>query len=649
MRIGIFLCECGPNISEVIDLNSLQSFAAALPGVVMVEKYPLYCSPDGQEKVVQGIRDNRLERVVFAGCSPREHEETFRRVLTRAGLNPYLLQIVNLREQCAWVASDPARTGVKARALLRAAVRRVEFHLPLEQKEIPAVPDVLVLGAGVAGLQTARLLAAKGRKVTLVEKQPSIGGKVVLFEEVFPGLECASCLLEPWMDEVLHRENLEVMTLSTLEEVKGSLGNFIVKIKKQPRFIDETKCLGCAACYDPCTVEVPNEYEGGKSRRKAVFVPYVGSLPNIPSIDRKNCLHFRGQECNLCREVCPFGAIDFSQKEEIVERRVGAIVLATGYSLWDCRKMPELGYGREDILTGFDLERLNSATGPTGGQIRCADGRAPGSVVFILCVGSRDPEHRSYCSKVCCLYSLKQIHSLLKKLPEATIHVVFRDWCLPGKSGQELRDGFNNEKRVVWHRLEGMKGIRVEGGNRQIKVAWPGPDRTGSVVPADLVILAPALEPPAGLPELARMLNLKLKPDGYMQEESEKLAPGATTLKGVYLAGCVQGPKDMQESAQQGAAAAGLIFSGLIPGERLRLEPASALVAEERCGGCRLCISLCPYRALSFSPEKGVTVVDEALCQGCGVCAATCPSGAAEARQFTSRQIAAELEELAGD
>jgi len=580
---------------------------------------------------------------VIAACSPKEHELTFRKVCLQSGVNPYLFQMVNIREQVAWVTADKSMATKKAASYMRAAVKRVALHKPLERRSMECKTDALVIGAGPAGMEAALLLAKAGRGVCLVEKTPCIGGKVMLYEEVFPNLECATCMLKPKMDEVLYHERIDLMTCSEVQEVLGFLGNFTVKIKKNARFVDDEKCVGCGACYEACPVKVKNEFEFGLSERKAIYTPFAGALPNVPLIDRSNCLRFKGEDCTLCQEACPLEAVNYDDKDEVIERDVGAIVIATGFDLFDPSAIEQYGYGRiPEVYTSFEFERILSMTGPTEGKILTKGLKEPKTIAIIHCVGSRNRKYHGYCSGICCLYALKFAHLIKKQLPGTAVSHIYTDWCLPGKDHQAFFDSVKEKVQAV--RTSQPDSIKIEGDGDKITVFFDDVSGEKKHFASDMVILCPAIIPPKGTAEIAKLLSLTRSKDGFLAETHTKLAPVSTAVEGIFIAGCIQGPKDIQSSIAQGAAVSGQILSALVPGRELELEAITAEVNAELCGGCQVCISLCPYKAISWDEESKTAVVNEVLCKGCGTCVAACPSSALESKHFTTLQIFAEIE-----
>jgi heterodisulfide reductase subunit A len=646
-KIGVYVCECGPNIKDAMDLDEVMKFVRGLEDVALVKSFKTLCSDEGKDFIGKEIKENDLSRVVIAACSPKEHEITFKKVLKNAGLNPFFLQMTNIREQCAWVIKDKSLATDKAKVMIKAAVNRVSLHEPLDTKEIECQTDVLVVGAGMAGISAALTLAQKNRKVYLVEKSPCIGGKVARYEEVFPNLDCASCMLDPKLDEVLHNENIKVLTLSEAQEVIGSYGNFIVKVKMNARYVDNKQCIGCGSCFETCPVTIKNEYNEGLDERKAIYVPYAGALPYVAMIDKANCLHFQGQECAACQSACSLACINFDEEDQLIELHVGAIILSTGFDIFDPTQATEYGYGKvEDIYTSLEFERLLSSTGPTGGQILLKNGQPPKRIAIIHCVGSRDQRFNEHCSGVCCSYSLKFAHLAKQKLPDVSVVHFYSDFCLPGKASQGFFNNLSKEKEVDFLRVKGSDSVKVDRKNGEISIEYIDIQGKTEEISTDMVILTPAIEGSKEAENLARIFNILQGKEGFFVEEHAKLAPTSTTSEGVFIAGCAQGPKDIQSSVAEGQAAAGRILSKLIPGEKLMLEAMVSVVDEDLCSGCKTCIGLCTYKALTFDNNEKHAVINEVLCRGCGVCVAGCPSAAIKARHFTDQQIYAEIKGL---
>ncbi len=647
MRIGIYICECGPNIKNAIDFADLATFTRGLKNVTFTKSFNLLCSEEGKNLITEDIKGHHLSHVVIAACSPKEHETTFRKVLIKAGINPFFLQVVNIREQCAWVIKDINQATQKAKAMIAAAVRRIVFHEPLEVKKIQCNPDVLVVGAGVAGMSAALTLAQKDRKVYLVEKLPCIGGKATRYEKIFPRLECASCVFDPLLDEVLHNEHIELMTSSEVKEALGFYGNYIVKVKKNPRFVDSETCIGCGACFDVCPIRVKNEYNEGLDTRKAIYIPYPGSLPHVAVIDREHCIHFQGKKCNACQDACPFGSIHYEETDLIKEMKVGAIVLATGFDVFRPKKASSYGYGKiRNVYSSLEFERLLSSNGPTGGQILLKNGEPPKKIALIHCVGSRSKKYNEYCSGICCMYSLKFSYLIKEQLPGSSISEFYSDLCLPGKEPQRFFNNLVDKKGVNFIHVKNIDSIVLTQKQNEVLITYKDLQGRRKRLLVDLVVLSVALEAPRDAGEVAGIFGISQDKDGFFLEEHTNIAPVSTSIGGVFIAGCARGPKDIQSAVAEGQAAAGRVLSQLVPGEELALEPITAEVDSNLCSGCKICVSLCPYRALTYDPMIKLVSVSEVLCRGCGVCVAACPSGIIKARNFTDEQIVAEIEGL---
>jgi heterodisulfide reductase subunit A len=646
-RVGVFLCECGPNIREAIDLDSLGAFAQGLEDVVMVKRFGLLCSGAGKEHIRREILEHRLDRVVIAACSPKEHEETFRGILEGTGVNPYFLQMANIREQCAWVVKDREAATEKAKRILNAAVRRVVRHDPLAVEEIECQTDVLVIGAGISGISAALTAAQKGRKVYLVEKLPCIGGKVVRYGDLFPTLECASCLLDPKLDEILHHENIEVLTLAQVQEVLGSYGNFSVKIRKNARFIDEESCIGCGACSEVCPVSVKNEFSFGSNERKAVYIPYEGALPHVALLDKDRCLHFNGGSCNACREICPFGSIDYADADQTRVLKVGAIILATGFDLFDPRLAGQYGYGRiSGVFSSLEFEELLNAAGPTKGKLLLKSGKPPKRVAMVHCVGSRSASFHEHCSGICCTYLLKFSRQILENEPGVSIFHLFSDLCLPGKEAQRFYHEISREKAVKFLRMKEVDSLRISQEEDAIRIDYSNAEGLSCRTDTDMVVLAPAMLGGKDAEDLARILDIPLDDADFFKEENKQITAVSTVRDGILVVGCAQGPKDIQTSTTQGQAAAGVILSRLLPGEKLRIEPTVAEVDETLCSGCGICPDQCHYKSITMDDTSKRAVINRLLCRGCGSCAASCPSGAITARHFKDEQIFEEIKGL---
>ncbi len=648
-RIGVFVCHCGLNIAKTIRVSEVVEFARTLPEVVVAEEYKFMCSTPGQELIQNDIKKHRLDRVIVAACSPLMHEKTFRKVVENAGLNQYLLTIVNIREHVSWVTEDEEIGTRKAKALINGAVHRARLLNPLTSRFIDVNPNVLVIGGGIAGIQAALEVADAGKKVYLVERTPSIGGHMIQFDKTFPTLDCSACILTPKMDAVSQHPNIDLMTYCEVTEVKGFVGNFTVTVKQKARYIDHEKCNGCLACTEKCPGKGLSEFDEGLVRRKAVYIPFPQAVPQKPVIDRTVCVFFKTGKCRLCEKVCEQGAVDFEQEDRFEEIQVGAIIVATGYDLMDTKPLVQYGYGKyPGVFHALEIERLFNSAGPTGGKVVLRDMKtAPRSVAILHCIGSRDKNHFEYCSRVCCMYSLKFAH-LLKEKTEASIYQLYIDIRAPGKAYEEF-----------YARLleEDVKFVR--GKAARVTENRENPDEAGRLlvevddtlsgqfmrIPVDMVVLSPAMKPRHDAKEMARLLNLSTDKYGFFMERHPKLAPLSTMTDGVFIAGACQFPKDIPDTVSQALGAAAEALT-IVTKEKMELEAATAVVNPAACSGCMNCVRVCPYGAPQFNAEKGVSEINEALCKGCGLCAASCPTSAIIARHFANDQIMAEMEGL---
>lgn len=636
-RIGVFVCHCGKNIAGTVDVAGLAEKASRLPGVVYATHYQYMCADPGQALLQRALKEHRLNGVVVAACSPSMHEETFRRAAAAAGLNPYLLEIANIREQVSWVHSGPKATE-KALRVVRAMVEKVRANRPLKPAELGVTRKALVVGGGIAGIQAALDIANAGFEVILVEKSPSIGGHMAQLSETFPTLDCSQCILTPKMVELARHPKIRLLAYSEVEEVTGFVGNYRVRIRKKPTYVDPAKCNLCGECAKVCPVRVPNEFDRGLSQRAAIYIPFPQAIPASYTLDERNCLGIVPLRCGKCAEVCEPKAIDFDMREELLEEEVGAIVLATGYELYPKEAMAEYGYGTiPDVIDGLEFERLLSAGGPTRGEVRRpSDGQVPKEVVFIQCSGSRDPEHhKPYCSKICCMYTAK--HALLFRhaVPAGKAYVFYIDIRAGGKDYEEFVNRAMADERILYIR---GKVAKVFQEGRKV-VVWGVDTLTGKRVEvrADLVVLAQAMVPSPGTAELARKLRIACGAEGFLREAHPKLRPLEALSPGIFLAGAAQGPKDIPEAVAQASGTAAKVVA-LLSQPKLEHAPEVAEVQEELCSGCGICAPQCPYGAITVDD---VAHVNEILCEGCGTCAAACPSGAMSFRNVADAQVLA--------
>ena len=658
-RIGVFVCHCGSNIAATVDVKMVVEAAAREPMVVHAEDYPYMCSEAGQSRIAEAIREKKLDGLVVCSCSPRMHEATFRKCAEKNGLNPYLVEIANIREQCSWIHKDKDEATRKAIILMRAAVAKVHLNTPLQAGESAVVKRALVIGGGIAGIQTALDIAEAGYPVDIVEKEPSIGGRMSQLDKTFPTLDCSACILTPKMVDAAAHEKITLFTYSEVEKVSGFVGNFTVDIRKKARYVDLNKCTGCGVCQEKCpSRKTPNEFNRGLNTRSAIYTPFAQAIPNVPVIDPNACIKLKTGKCGVCQKVCQAGAIDYTQSDELLTRQYGAIVVATGFDIIPLDAYGEYAYRQsKDVITSLELERIMNAAGPTKGHLeRLSDGRAPKEIVFIQCVGSRCADHRgkSYCSKICCMYTAKHAMLIRDKYPDTHVTVFYIDVRTPGKNFDEFY-----RRAVEDYGVQYIKG--------QVGKVAPQPD--GSLLvhgvdllenkqivkKADMVVLAAAIEPNPGVRKIATMLTASIDTNNFLTEAHPKLRPVESPTAGVFLSGVCQGPKDIPETvAQAGAAAVKVI--GLLAKDKLKTNPCTAKADELRCNGCSQCANVCPYGAISYETklvndhgireERRIASVNSALCQGCGACTVTCPSGAMDLQGFSNRQILAEVDAI---
>ena len=606
-RIGVFVCHCGSNIAATVDVKKVVEIIAKEPGVVHAEDYQYMCSEAGQSRIQEAIREKNLTGVVVCSCSPRMHEATFRKAAEKAGLNPYMVEIANIREHCSWIHKDMQEATEKAVILARAAVAKVNLNAPLQPGESQVTKRALT----------------------------------------------------PKMVEAAAHEKINIYTYSEVEKVAGFVGDFTVDIRKKARSVNMDKCTGCGVCQEKCpSKKIPNEFNRGLNNRSAIYTPFAQAIPNVPVIDREHCLKFKTGKCGVCSKVCQAGAIDYDQQDEIVTQKYGAIVVATGFDTIKLDKYDEYAYSQsKDVITSLELERIMNAAGPTKGHLeRLSDGKAPKEIVFIQCVGSRcsDDRGKPYCSKICCMYTAKHAMLIRDKYPDTNVTVFYIDVRTPGKNFDEFY-----RRAVEQYNVNYIKG--------QVGKVIPQPDGTllvqGSDLldnkqifkKADMVVLATAIEPNPDVRKIATMLTASIDTNNFLTEAHAKLRPVESPTAGIFLSGVCQGPKDIPETvAQAGAAAVKVV--GLLAKDKLTTNPCTAKSDELLCNGCSTCANVCPYGAISYEEKqvndhgiretRRVAVVNTALCQGCGACTVACPSGAMDLQGFSNRQIIAEVDAI---
>lgn len=650
MRIGVFICHCGTNIGGTVDCVAVARQALVCPDVVHAEDLMYTCAEPGQAAIETAIKEYKLDGVVVASCSPRMHEGTFRRTVERAGMNRYMFEMANIREHVSWIGKDKEANTNKAAELVAMAVEKLRHNTPLQAKSFDVNKRVLVIGGGVAGIQAALDCADGGIPVVMVEREPSIGGKMAKLDKTFPTVDCSACILGPKMVDVSQHPGITLHTCAEVEDIAGYVGNFTVTIRKRSTYVDWSKCTGCGACMEKCpSKKVPDTFNELMGLTTAINIAFPQAIPKRAVIDPAHCRQLTKGKCGVCAKICPAGAIDYEMRDEIITEHVGAVVTATGYDLMDWTVYGEYGGGRyPDVITSLQYERLLSASGPTGGHIkRPSDGREPRKIVFIQCVGSRDPSiGRPYCSGFCCMYTAKQAILTKDHIPDSQSFVFYMDIRAPGKMYDEFTRRAMEEYGTQY--IRGRVSAVYPDGMGQYVVRGVDTLLGQQVeITADLVVLAVGIEAAEGAARLAKRLRISYDKYGFFLESHVKLRPVETNTAGVYLAGVCQGAKDIPASVAQGSAAAAKVL-GLLSRDKLESNPQISQVDIRRCVACGKCIRTCPFGAIQEVAVRGEpkAQVIETMCQGCGLCTATCPQGAVQLSHSTDNQILAEVNAL---
>lgn len=642
MKTGVYLCQCGGNISNTIDLHKVADHVKEINPDILVQENSHMCSGAGQKMIIEDVKAHNLEKVVIASCSPHFHEKTFRSTMTKAGLNPYMLEIANFREHCSWAhKNDPAAATEKAMDVIDASLAKVEHDFPLEEKKVQMGDDVLVIGGGIAGIQTALDLADSGKSVTLVEKEPTLGGKMAILTKTFPTEDCAACIISPKMAAVQDHPNIKLYTNSEISNLAGHRLHFEAKIRKKPRYVldsvDMDQCLICNKCTEVCPVERPNYWEQGIINRKAIYIPAPHAIPYKYLIDTESCLYFKDGSCGKCQEICPQQVIDFQQEEELVDLAVDSVVVATGYDIYDASEKTVFGYGKyQNVVSALEMERIVDHI------VEDPPPRDVGKrVAFVQCVGSRDEQiGREYCSRVCCMFSIKLASLLKQARPESDIYIFYTDLRAFGKGYEEY---YKRAQKMGIKFIRGKPSHFTENHITRQVVVTVEDTLSRNIIESefDLVVLANGMGLSESSNKIADDLKLAKSDDGFLKEAHPKYKPVDTLIEGVFLAGTAQGPKDIPDTVTQASAAAGRVLATLAQKE-FTIDPILAFVHQDICDGCKKCLKVCPKQAI-FLNEDGKAEINEALCLGCGSCITSCPLEAIDLNYYTSKQLYASI------
>jgi len=661
-KIGVFLSDCGKQLSEILDFNSLTTFVKTVPNVTLIARGSEFWRGKGLQTILDSVKSGKINRVVVAESLPKLSEVNVVQAVEDAGLNPYLVEVIDLKDHCAWPhRATPKEATEKAKAMLLAAIERAKLLEPIEKLEFPANKSALVIGGGIAGMQAAVDLTDLGFQVNLIEKTPFLGGLAARAGRFFPTDDCAICIQSPSSDvktithtsrKCVYRSgfselpNLNILTNVRVVAVDGVPGNYTVTLEKKPRYVDESKCVCCDRCTAVCPVEVPDEYNAKLNSRKAIYMNIPNVHPPVYVIDESSC---KFHDCAKCVEVCPTNAVDLDQKPEQITLNVGSIVVATGFREFDSSAIKEYHYDDyPDVITNLELARMIDGFGPTGGAIvRPSDGKPAKKIVFIQCAGSRDKRYNPYCSGICCMISLKHASLIKSAVPDADVSICYIDIRTTGR-----------EHEYYYERAREM-GIKfVKGRPTEILKDT----ETGKLIvdvedallkrfldlEADLVVLAPAMIPAEGTKELAEILDIELDTDGFFKEYNAKLRPTETKQRGIYLCGGTTFPKDAPTTSLHAHSAAMKAAKFLTSGKIVK-DQRTAVIDEDYCGDCEFCPVTCPYGAISLEPtteDHFVARVNDLLCEGCGVCVGTCPLNAIELRHSRPNQMRAQMTAL---
>ncbi len=641
-RIGVFLCHCGGNISDNVDLYEIEEKLSENDEICSVKHHENLCSLEGRNIIKDQILREDLDRVVISACSKITHGATFQNYIKP--LNPYLFEMPNVREQCSWVTDNKDKSTRKALSLINSAIETVKHNKPLKKIPTRVKDSVLVIGAGISGITAANSLAKQGMEVTLIEKRPAVGGAMIQVGKVFTpdkmSEDCAACLLNPVIDEMVHNKNITLLTNTVLEKSSRNAGNFDVILRRKPDFIDEDKCTSCGKCTQVCPSFALDEWNEGLNNRKAIYKPFPQAVPSTYTLDDESCV-----KCGACLNVCPTNAINLDAIDEIISLTVGAVVIATGHQRFDTNKRPEYGHPfYEDVLSQMQLARLMGINGPTNGHLTVpSTGKVPRRVVMIQCVGSRDqmPDGHKYCSKVCCMVALKNANLIHSHYPDTEVIICYTDIRTPGVYEKYFKYVQNNGIKLI----RGRPGEIAREDDHLIVRIEDTLTHNKQEIPTDLVVLSAALESSQGTIDAAKTLGVPLTEDLFVKEKHPKMQPVATDIEGIFVCGTAQGPKDITDSIIQ-ANTASTKISELINGG-LEVEPHIATINVKKCVLCGQCVENCRYQALSIYHNS--IRVGPIACTGCGDCIITCPEEAISIQGQSDERLEAGIKGLLKD
>jgi heterodisulfide reductase subunit A len=637
LRTGIFFCKCRGSLDKVLDIKKLEEYARGLPTVILTGAFDDLCSAKVSENIKDEIRKNFLNRIIFCGCSARIYETRFKETFGKIGIHKHFLHVINIREHCAWChRDDPKKAMFKAKKLIKSGLRYTMFLERIPTGLIDMNQSVLIIGAGPAGIAAAKTLADQDLKVYLVEKAPVIGGKPMRWSRDFPTNECSICSSLFDISQIVIHPNIEIISYAEIENVCGRQGDYKVTIVEKPRYVSKEKCTNCGSCSLICPVEMNNEYNFNLSKRKAIFIPFVQAHPAVRLIDESvlpYCLNTCNRKCIL---VCPTDAINFEDKPKRRKLVVGAIICAIGYDLYSPNEN-DFGFGvLKNVLTAPQMERLFSTGGPTKGKIiRPSDGKLPKKIGFILCVGSRN-ESTPYCSRYCCMTTLKSIKYIKEQIPSSEIYVFYKDMVIYGLEAEMYYKITKNMEGV--HFIRAIPNHWDTGPNDVIKLI-----NGSDVYEIDLLILATGVKPSESHKQIGEILGIQINEFGFFNPMNALKKVQKTFDPGKFICGGCTGPKILSESYIDGLAAASEAAI-LLSSKMKDVELLSAKITPEKCSGCRSCINTCHFNAIQI--VDGKARVDELLCRNCGNCAVSCPSDAISITLFSSQQILSQIEAL---